>query len=123
VKAGIIALLQLLPVLLSTLLIAAHFLRYGNPVLAILCLAAPLLLLVRHPLAARLVQTALFLAALEWIRTTAALAAQRSDLGLPWGRMTAILGAVAAFTLGSLFVFLSKTLRTRYNLTRTTDSS
>jgi hypothetical protein len=37
--------------------------------------------------------------------------------------MTAILGAVAAFTLGSLFVFLSKTLRTRYNLTRTTDSS
>jgi hypothetical protein len=117
VKTGFIALLQLLPVLLSTLLIAAHFLRYGNLLLALLCLAVPLLLLVRRPPAVWLVQLALFLAALEWIRTTAVLVAQRSHMGLPWVRLSAILGAVAVFTLGSLFVFLSKTLRTRYNLT------
>jgi hypothetical protein len=119
VKTRIITLLQLLPVLVSALLIAAHFLRSGSPLLVIFCLAMPLLLLIRHPLAARIVQASLILAALVWVRTAAALAALRSDLGLPWVRMTVILGAVAAFTLGSFFVFLSKTLRRRYNLSRT----
>lgn len=115
-KARILALLQLLPVLFSALLIAAHCLRSGHPILALLCLAAPLLLLIRRPAAVRLVQLALVLAALEWVRTAAVLAAWRSDTGLPWIRMAIILGAVAAFTLGSIFVFLSKTLRSRYNL-------
>jgi len=119
----IIALLQLLPVLLSALLIAAHFLRSGNPFLVAVSLAIPLLLLIRRPPAVRMVQAALFLAALEWVSTAASLATLRSDLGLPWIRMAVILGIMAAFTLGSLFVFLSKTLRARYNLIRPIDRS
>lgn len=117
-KTRIIALLQLLPVLISTLLIAAHFLRTGNRFLVVVSLALPMLLLIRCSPAVRLVQAALFLAALEWVRTAVLLAALRSDLGLPWVRMTVIIGVVAAFTLGSLFVFLSKTLRARYNQPR-----
>ncbi len=118
-KNGIITLLQLLPVLFSALLIAAHFLRSGNLPLVFLSLAIPMVLLMRHKLAVRLVQTALFLAALEWVRTATMLAMLRSDLGLPWIRMAVILGSLAAFTVGSVFVFLSKTLRARYNLSRT----
>ncbi len=118
IKTGIITLLQLLPVLVSALLIAAHFLRSGNLLLVVLSLAIPLLLLIRHRLAVRLAQTALFLATLQWLRTAATLSILRSDLGLPWVRMAVILGAMSAFTLGSLFVFLSRTLRARYNLSR-----
>jgi hypothetical protein len=117
-KSGLLTMLQLLPVLFSALLIAAHFLRTGNLVLVVVSLVFPLLLLIRRAFAARLVQAGLLLAALEWMRTAILLADLRSSVGYPWIRMTVILSVVAVFTLGSLFVFLSKTLRARYNLSR-----
>lgn len=86
-------------VMLSALLIAAHFLRYGSNVLVLLALSFPLLLLLRHPWAIRMVQIFLLGAAAEWIHTLLVLADARRSAGEPWIRMAIILGVVAAVTL------------------------
>ena len=103
--------LRLLPVALSAVLLAAHFSRAGLTLGFALALGFPLLLLVRRPWAARTVQVVLLAGALEWIRTAALLAARRVELGQPWLRLVAILGAVAAFTAASALVFRSPRLR------------
>ncbi|MFH1570646.1 MAG: hypothetical protein ABIL09_21830 [Gemmatimonadota bacterium] len=108
--------LLLLPVGLSAVLVGAHFLRAGLPAATALCVLVPWILLIRCRVAARLVQVGLVLAAAEWVRTLAGLAAARSAAGEPWGRMAAILGAVALFTLASAGVFQARLLRQRYRL-------
>ena len=61
--------LLLLPVVASLLVLAAHFLRSGNIALVVLVLVFMALLAVRRRWAARLVQVALLLGAVEWVRT------------------------------------------------------
>ena len=117
-KKYIIAFLQLIPVIISYLLIAAHFMRAHNNFLVIVCFALPLVLFVSRPLPVRFVQAGLLLAAVEWLRTTYILAALRVENGQPWMKLAIILGAVACFTLGSAFVFCSKTLKARYKLNK-----
>jgi len=115
-KSRIATICLLLPALLSVLLIAAHFSRADMNAVAGICLALPLLLLVRRRWATRLFQGLLLLAALEWARTAVALSTARADLGLPWGRLASILGLVTLFTLGSIFVFNTKRLSKRFHL-------
>ena len=103
-------------VALSLLLISAHFLRYGGWMPAAAVLALGLLLLIRQPWAARTIQLALVLASLEWIRTLYELAIQRQHAGLPWLRMAVILGAVAALTAFSAWLFQTARLGRRYGL-------
>jgi len=91
--------MRFVPVALSSLLIAAHFLRNGDLFVAILCLAAPLLLLLRKPVITIAVQVMLVIAAVEWLRTAFAIAQERAAAGAPTARMFAILGSVALFTL------------------------
>lgn len=90
--------LRLVPIGLSALLLAAHFLRMGAPATAILCLAFPALLLVLRPWGPRAVQVLLLLGSLEWVRTLTSTLVQRRQAGEPWLPMALILGAVAAFT-------------------------
>ena len=90
--------MRLLPVLLSSILLAAHFFRSGLIFLTLLALAAPCLLLVRRFWAVATVQIALFVAAAEWIRAASSISAFRAAIGAPSARMWLILGAVAAFT-------------------------
>ena len=97
--------LYLLPVVLSALLLGAHFLRMGMMPLVALSVAFPFILLLRRAWAARLVQILLVLGALEWIRTLTVLAAARWASGQPWVRLVVILGVVAAFTGGSALLF------------------
>ncbi len=118
---GLVTGLLILPVGISAILMGAHFLRGGHPEVAILCVLAPWLLLVRHPAMARLVQLGLVLAAAEWVRTLAVLAASRAAAGESWGRMAAILGAVALFNLASTVVFTTRALRERYRLNGCSD--
>ncbi len=92
------ALLRPLPVVLSALVLAAHFYRARQMPLVAVALALPLLLLVRERWSARAVQAGLVLGALEWVRTLTYFAGQRMDMGRPWGRLAVILGAVAALT-------------------------
>ena len=107
-------LLRLLPVILSMLLLAAHFYRAGLLPLTVLCLALPLLLLLRRAWVPLLFQAVLVLGALEWLRALYGFAAMRIAFGEPWARLAVILGAVALFTGLSGLVFRSRKLRVRY---------
>ncbi len=108
-------LLRLLPVLISFLLIAAHFFRAGQTVIVILLLALLLLLLVRNAWVPRVIQLVLVLSAFEWLRVLFAIASVRMHMGEPWLRMAFILGAVALFTALSGLVFRTAALRARYS--------
>ena len=103
--------LRLTPVILSAILLAAHFSRAGLPAISLLALGLPFLLLVRKPWAARTVQLALVLGGLEWLRAAWGYVQQRMALGEPWTRLLVILGAVALLTWASALVFRSPRLR------------
>lgn len=105
---------RLLPVLLSAVLLAAHFSRHDLTLLIPVALALPVLLLVRRPWVPRLVQAVLLLAALEWVRTGVVLGRARLEAGEPWVRMAVILGAVAVVTAVSALVFRIPAVRERY---------
>ena len=90
--------LRALPVVLASVVLAAHFFRSRSLPLVVLSLVLPLLLLVRERWSARAVQAGLVLGALEWVRTLVTFAGQRMEAGRPWGRLAVILGAVAALT-------------------------
>jgi len=90
---------RFVPIAVSSLLIAAHFLRGGNILVTIVCLAVPLLLLIRRPAVRIGVQIMLVIAAVEWLRTAFMIAQGRAASGAPVTRMFVILGSVALFTL------------------------
>ncbi|MHC4213593.1 MAG: hypothetical protein ACYSWP_09505 [Planctomycetota bacterium] len=90
--------LKLLPVILSGLLLGAHFMRTGLFPLVVLSLTFPLLLLFRRGWAVRIVQIFLVLGALEWVRTLIVLVGERRGAGQAWTRLAIILGVVAVFT-------------------------
>ncbi|KAA3656532.1 MAG: hypothetical protein DWQ10_15205 [Calditrichaeota bacterium] len=115
-KKSIITFFQLLPAVLSFLLIAAHFSRAGNTILLIVSLVLLLSLLIRHSLVVIIARYALILAALEWIRTTFMLVAKRMETGQSWERLAIILGVVTIFTLVATLVFRFKNVRERYKL-------
>jgi hypothetical protein len=91
--------MRFVPLILSSLLIAAHFYRGEHFVLSAIAVAAPLILLVRRPWAVATLQVALFVAGAEWIRTALAIGAMRAAMGEPATRMFIILTAVALFTV------------------------
>ena len=103
-----------IPVVLSILVLGAHFLRYGNAIGVFVALLLIALLFLRRPWVARLMQIVLVLGTLEWLRTMYELGHIRALHGQPYGRMPVILGIVAAVTLCSALLFESKTLRERY---------
>jgi hypothetical protein len=107
---------RLLPVLLSFVLVAAHFSRNDITPLVYVSLALPFLLLVRRPWVPRMFQVLLILGGLEWLRRLVVLASERHAAGESWVRLAVILGAVAAFTFLSALVFRCRALRERYGL-------
>ena len=105
-----------LPAALSLLLLGAHFLRVDAMTLVAVCVALCGLLLVSRPWAARVLQTALVLGALEWLRTLTVLALQRQHAGAPWLRMAVILGIVAALALVAAWLFQTPRLARRFGV-------
>lgn len=106
----------LLPAILSLLVTAAHFLRYGNLIIIGIIALLILLLLVKHKISARLVQLGLLLATVEWAGTAHALISYRLDYDMPWIRLSVIMCFVVLFTFASIFTFRTKTLKERYTL-------
>jgi hypothetical protein len=106
--------LKLLPVIISFLLLAAHFYRAGLTIAACLCVAVLFLLPMRKTWVPGLFQALLILGSLEWLRTLYNLAAIRIAFEQPWTRLAVILGAVALLTALSGLIFRSKALRARY---------
>lgn len=109
-------LFRLLPVILSMLMLGAHFYRAGHLLLAFGALLALGLLFSRRPLAARLMQGLLVTGAVEWLATAGRLVISRQAQGLPWLRLATILGLVALTTLLSALVFRTNGLKSRYHL-------
>ena len=103
--------------IISALLLGAHFLRAGQTILALMILLFPAVLLLKRAWVARLAQIVLTLGAIEWVRTLLFRVAERRDMEQPWVRLAVILGGVAVFTLASALLFsLSQPLRKRYRL-------
>ena len=109
---------RLIPVFLSALLAGAHFWRAGSPLMVLVSLALPLLLVIPRPWAARLVQAALVLMALEWLRALLGIIAERMPEERSWTVAAVILISVAAFTACSALVFVMRPLAARYRLGR-----
>jgi hypothetical protein len=106
------------PVVLSLVILGAHFMRYGNLIGVFGALVLIALLFVRRPWVARLMQVVLILGALEWVRTLYELAQVRAAHGQPFTRMIVILGVVAAVTFCSALLFQSPVLKRIYRLDR-----
>ncbi len=106
------------PVILSLLLLCAHFLRYGNLIGVLGSLLLLALLVIRRPWVARLMQGALVLGALEWAHTLYGLVQMRAAHGQPFARLTVILGIVATVTVCSALLFQTRELRRIYRLDR-----
>ena len=104
----------LVPAVLSLLVIAAHFLRAGQLLLVALALAAIGLVFVRRAWSARVLQVALALGALEWVRTIAVLVNERRAEGRPFARMAVILGVVALVAAASALSFAGRRLKDRF---------
>jgi hypothetical protein len=88
--------------IVSLLLLAAHFLREGAWPLVAACVALAGLLALRRPWVRRVGQAALALGVVEWLWTAVVLVQQRMAEGRPWGRLAAILAAVAIVTAASI---------------------
>jgi len=111
-----ITVLAYLPIVLSLLLLCAHFFRSGDLLLLAVVAALIPALAIRKAWLARTVQFALVFGMLEWMRTGMILAAERVHAGAPYQRMLWILGAVAAVTLVSALLFQTRTLGKIYGL-------
>ena len=107
---------QLIGVVLSLLVLGAHFLRGGATYLVVAIVVLLMLLAVRRPWAARAVQVALLIGTAEWLRTIANLTRMRMMMGDPYLRMVAILGMVAVVTFLSAAAFQFGSLGRMYGL-------
>jgi hypothetical protein len=107
-----------IPIVLSLVVLGAHFLRDGNSVGVFATLVVIGLLFVRRPWVARLMQVVLVLGTLEWLRTMYELAQVRALHGQPYGRMLVILGVVGAVALCSALLFQTADLKKTYGLKR-----
>jgi len=106
--------IKLIPVILSFLLLGAHFYRSGHVVLSGLCVVILFLLFLRKSWVPRMFQLLLILGSLEWLRSLYFFAAMRMAWEQPWTRLAIILGAVALFTALSGLVFRNKKLWSYY---------
>ncbi len=106
------------PVVLSLVVLGAHFMRYGNSMGVTGSVLLIALLFVRRPWVARLMQVVLVLGALEWVRTLYELTQVRVGFGQPFLRMTVILGVVAGITFCSALLFQTPVLKRIYRLER-----
>ena len=103
--------LYLIPPVIGFLLLAAHFYRSENLLVALVCFLAIFLVLVRLPWAAYTIQVFLALGSVDWLRSTISLINSRSASGEPFLRLAIILGSVTLFTALSTLVFRTGELR------------
>ncbi len=99
---------------LAALLLGAHFLRAGNILLVLLCIAAPFAFFNRRRLSLVLLQVLAYGAAATWLHTAWQLAEARQSLGQNWALAAAILGAVALYSLLAGLLLNSRVMRERY---------
>jgi len=95
-------------------LLGAHFLRAGNPVMVALCLAVPLLFFYRRGWTLIVLQLLAYCAAGIWIAVAIQLVQMRQQTGQPWTAAAIILGSVALFTIATGLLLNSRAIKDRY---------
>ena len=108
--------LKLIPVILSFLLLAAHFSRADIVPLMIVSTLMPFLLFIKQRYVARILQVSLIIGAAEWVRTIVLIVETREASGQDWTRMAIILGTVSLFTLSSALIFQTRSIKALYKL-------
>ena len=88
---------RLLPAILSTFLITAHFSRAGMDTLAIVILLLPFTFFIKKPYVLRIWQFCLTIAGLIWIKTGIEIIQLRLAAEQPWLRLVIIIGLIVAF--------------------------
>jgi hypothetical protein len=111
------AALLLLPAL-ALLLLGAHFFRAALVPLTAVCLGLMALLFVRARWSWLVLQVALALGTLEWLRTAWEFASARAALGQPYTRLLVILGGVALVTALAALVLRTRTARSHFGCPR-----
>ncbi|MGM0490727.1 MAG: 4Fe-4S binding protein [Planctomycetota bacterium] len=81
--------------IILSLLLGAHFLRWGNAGLALTCTAFPVLLAFRRRWCSHVLSLFLLSGAVVWFRLTDLLVARRIAMEAPWGRLALILGGIS----------------------------
>lgn len=108
--------LATLPIVFSSLLIAAHFYRSGSMLLTAISLVFPLLLLIRNQWVPRVLSLFLLLAAAEWLQTMLLFVERYQQAGMPATRMAIILSCVSLFTALTTLVFLTRGMKKRFRV-------
>ena len=106
--------LQIFPVILSFLFLAAHFSRADLLLLTLISLLIPFLLFFKRVWVVRIIQLLLIAGAFEWVRAMFQYIGIRKILGEDWIRLAIILSVVAIFTLASGLVFQTKSVKKVY---------
>ena len=106
--------LRLLPIILSTLLLAAHILRFYGLTPAIVTFMLLLTLFLRKTWTIRLWQALLTIAIFVWIHTAFVLVRLRLELELDWRRLFLIMAGVMAFNIFSIFWLNNKNIKAFY---------
>ena len=106
---------HIIPAIISSVILSAHFLRSTHMAEVFLCLISPFLLLIKRNWAVRIFQFLLLVGSLIWVKTTVELLGIRMSMGMPWVRMTLILTAVTAFTIFSACILKTNKNRTKNN--------
>ena len=99
---------------MAALLLGAHFLRTGNMVLVLICIAAPFAFFYHRWHSLVLLQALAYGAGAIWLYTAWQLVEARQALGQSWTLAAAILGAVALFTLLAGLLLNSRVMRESY---------
>jgi len=108
-------LVRIIPVVVASLLLSAHFLRQDNVPLTGICVIAPCLLLVKRRWILVVLQIVAYGGATIWLYTTVVLVRQRMAAGAPWIRMMAILLGVTALSLLAGYLLSSDVLKRHYS--------
>jgi hypothetical protein len=104
-------------IILSALLLAAHFYREMAVIPAMLCLLFPFLLLLRRHWSLLVLQLFTFFGAGVWIITMLRIVGQRQLEGRPWIGVVVILGTVSLVTALAGWLLNTRGFQSRYSRT------
>jgi hypothetical protein len=107
-------LIRVIPLILASLLLAAHFLRDESLMLTFMCGMVPLLLLIKKRWSWLAVQLLTYAGAAVWLYTTITLVQERIYWGIPWSRLAMILGGVALFTSWAGYLLNAAPVKEKY---------
>jgi hypothetical protein len=105
---------RLIPLILAAVVMAAHFLRSFSLLPMLLCLAVPLLLLVKKRWSLRVVQALTVVFALIWMAALYGIIQERIFEARSWTASAIILGGVALFTLFSGWLLEAPQVKDHY---------